>query len=411
MSRGDGDSMSQLNAFPTCRADVFELDALLSEEERTIRKRVRAFAEQRVFPQAAALWDSAEHPTALIAELADLGVGGGKLPHAYGGAAMSATAAGLVLAELARVDGSLSTIHMIHSYLVTSTIFNLGNEEQRLYYLPRLCRSEWIGAWALTEPGAGSDASSLQTTAEAVQGGWILRGRKRWIGNAPVAHVIVVWARNSASGAMHAFLVEPGVSGLRIDTMRGKIGLRCIQNGDIFMDGVFVLEERRLPGVRSFADIAETLAASRVMVTWQPVGAAWGLYDVCLQYLSQRVQFGRPLVASQLVQSKLMTILGNCQAMALMVWRLTRRFEVGQAGASEAALAKAWCTLRGRECAALARELMGGNGMLTQFHVGKAFADMEAFYTYEGTFDINMLVAGRQATGGTDAFRLGSSRL
>lgn len=174
---------------------------------------------------------------------------------------------------------------------------------------------------------------------------------------------------------------------------------------------MLVPEADRLPGVNSFADVTATLASSRVMVTWQPVGAAWGLYDVCLHYLSQRKQFGAPLTASQMVQAKLMLMLGNCQAMALIAWRLTRRFEEGLSGAPDAALAKAWCTLRGRECAALARELLGGNGMLTQFHVAKAFADMEAFFTYEGTFDINILVAGRHATDGLAAFDLGRSRL
>ena len=393
-----------LASFPPCRADAFALDDLLSEEERAVRARVRRFAEQRVFPVAARLWDAGEHPAELLAGLAELGIGGGRLPREHGGAGLSAAAAGLALAELARVDGSLSAIQMIHSYLVTDTIFRLGSEEQRRRYLPPLCRNEWLGAWALTEPSAGSDAGALATTAVPTEGGWLLTGRKRWIGNAPQARVIVVWARSAATKAVHAFLVEQGAPGLRVEVMGGKIGLRCIQNGDVSMDSVFVPEARRLPGVSSLGDATATLAASRMMVTWQPVGAAWGLYDVCLAYLSERGQFGRPLVASQLVQSKLVAILGNCQAMALMAWRLTRRFEAGTIEAGDAELAKAWCTLRGRECSALARELLGGNGMLTQFHVAKAFADMEAFYTYEGAFDINVLVAGRRATG-VDALR------
>mmetsp|Transcript_56484 Transcript_56484/g.150254 ORF Transcript_56484/g.150254 Transcript_56484/m.150254 type:complete len:303 (+) Transcript_56484:1-909(+) len=288
---------------------------------------------------------------------------------------------------------------MIHGYLVPSTIFNLGSEEQKRRYLAPLCRYEWLGAWALTEPEAGSDAGALQTTATEVDGGWVLRGRKRWIGNAPVAKVVVVWARNAATGAVNGFLVEAEDPGLRVSKMSGKIGLRCIQNGDIELADVFVPELRRLPGATGFASTTATLAASRVMVLWQPLGAAWGLYDVCLKYLSERKQFGQPLVASQLVQAKLMSILGHCQAMALFAWRVTRRHERGMVGAPEAGLAKAWCTQRGRECAALARELMGGNGMLSHFHVAKTFADMEAFYTYEGTFDINLLLAGSAATG------------
>lgn len=385
--------------FPPARADVFELDELLSDKERDVRARVRAYAECRVWPTCAALWDAQEHPAELVAGLAELGIGGGVLPREYGAAGLTATAAGLALAELARVDGSISAIQMIHGYLVPSTIFKLGSEEQRRLYLPPLCRYEWLGAWALTEPEVGSDAGALRTIATEVHGGWMLRGRKRWIGNAPVAKVVVVWARNAATGAVNGFLVEAGDPGLRVSAMKGKIGLRCIQNGDVELDDVFVPEERRLPGAQGFSSTTETLAASRVMVVWQPLGAAWGLYDVCLKYLSERKQFGQPLVASQLVQAKLMSMLGHCQAMALLAWRVTRRHERGMVGAPEAGLAKAWCTQRGRECAALARELMGGNGMLSHFHVAKAFADMEAFYTYEGTFDINLLLAGGAATG------------
>lgn len=401
---------SGLQTFPQLRADIFDLDELLTEAERDVRARVRAFAEKQAFPEVVELWNCAAYPKELVAQLAQLGIGGGKLPCEYGGAGLSPVAAGLALAELARVDGSLSAIHMISSYLVTDTIFKLGSEDQRQAYLPRLCSNEWIGSWALTEAEAGSDAGALQTTATAKEGGWLLHGSKRWIGNAPVANVIVTWARNAATGAIHGFLVDAGTPGLQVHTMGGKIGLRCIQNGDVEFCDVFLPEANRLPGVSKLSDITAILTSSRTMVVWQPVGLAWGLYDVCIKYLSERRQFGTSLLASQMVQAKLMEILGNCQAMGLLAWRLTRRFEAGRSNEGEAALCKAWCTRRGRECAALARELLGGNGMLTQFHVAKAFADVEAFFTYEGTFDINLLVAARQAVG-VSAVRLSRSKL
>ena len=374
---------------------------LLTSKECQVRARVREYCETKVFAHAAELWENAIHPKALWEGLGALGVGGGTTPSAYGGAGLSLVGAGLVNMELARVDGSLSAIYMIAGCLVTNTIVKLGSEAQKKKYLPQLCAHRTVGSWALTEAEAGSDASGLRTLATPLGGGlWQLDGRKRWIGNAPVASVIIIWARHAETGNTLAFAVEPGsTAGVSVKTMRGKVGLRAIQNGEIFLDGATVKEEARLPGVKSFADAAGVLAQSRVMVTWQPVGLAQGLYDVCLRHVKERMQFGVPLAASQVVQHRLMLMRANCNAMALYAWRLTRRFEQGEASGPDAALAKAWVTLRGRECASIGRELLGGDGLLAGSHVGKAFADMEAYYTYEGTFDINLLVAGRAHTG------------
>jgi acyl-CoA oxidase len=256
-----------------------------------------------------------------------------------------------------------------------------------------------VGCWALTEPSNGSDASALQTTARRVEGGWVLNGRKRWIGNATWADVAIIWARNSESNQVNAFIVRKGNPGYSATKMENKIALRCVQNGDIKLTDCFVPDSDRIPGVSSFNDTNKVLAISRIMVAWQPVGLALGAYDMCARYLQQRRQFGAPLASFQLMQEKLQRMLANIQAMWLMAYRLSKLYEAGKMTHEQASLVKAWNTLRGREVVSLGRELLGGNGILSDFLVAKAFADMEAYYSYEGTYEVNALVAGRGVTG------------
>ena len=247
----------------------------------------------------------------------------------------------------------------------------------------------------------GSDAGSLATTATRLQsGGWRLDGHKRWIGNAPFADVAVVFARDIADGDVKAFVLQPkGLPGWHVTKMENKTGMRVVQNGDIVLTGVEVPEANRLPKCSSFKDATAALAASRLIVAWQPVGMAMGVYDMCLRYTSERRQFGAPLNALAINQEKLMRMLATVQGMLLVVWRVTRLAEAGQASPGMISLAKSSLTARGREVAGLGRELMGGNGILHEFHCAKVFNDMEACHTYEGTYDINMLVAAREVTG------------
>lgn len=284
----------------------------------------------------------------------------------------------ILLLLQARVDGSMSTFFLVHTFLATLTLGLLGSDEQKAELLPGMAAFRKVGCWALTEPSNGSDASALTTTARRTRGGWILDGRKRWIGNAPFADVIIVWARNEETQAVNAFIVRKDNPGFRCTKIENKIALRCVQNGDIELQGAFVPDSDRLPGVSSFADTNKVLAISRIMVAWQPVGLAQGAYDACVRYVTQRSQFGAPLGAFQLVQEKLQRMLSTVQAMWLMTWRLTRLYEAGTMTHEQASLVKAWTTLRGREVVSLGREILGGNGILSDFLVGKAFCDMEA---------------------------------
>ncbi|GAB4822041.1 hypothetical protein N2152v2_009087 [Parachlorella kessleri] len=396
-----------MTVFPPAKHDALYWDDLLTPEEREVRDRVRRFAETEVAPVVSEYWEKAEFPFPLVPKVGALNIGGGTL-QGYGCQGLSTVACGMatielvraaVMLELARVDGSMSTFFLVHSFLATLTIGLLGSEEQKRELLPDLASFKKVGCWGLTEPSNGSDASALTTTARRVKGGWVLNGRKRWIGNATWADVIVVWARSSEDGQVNSFIIRKGNPGYSCTKIENKIALRCVQNGDILMRDCFVPDSDRIPGVTSFKDTNKVLAISRVMVAWQPVGLAMGCYDMALRYLKQRMQFGTQLAAFQLLQEKLVRMLGNIQAMFLMAYRLTRLQEAGKMTHEMASLVKAWNTLKGREVVALGRELLGGNGILHDFLVAKAFADLEAYYSYEGTYEVNVLVAGRGITG------------
>ncbi|MBA0740258.1 hypothetical protein Gogos_013474, partial [Gossypium gossypioides] len=401
------------STFPPLASDYYQFDDLLSPEEQALRKKVRECMEKEVAPIMAEratnlqffpqYWEKAEFPFQIVPKLGALRISGGTIKvipmQGYGCPGLSLTGSAIAMAEVARVDASCSTFILVHSSLAMLTIALCGSEEQKQKYLPSLAQLKTVACWALTEPDYGSDASSLKTTATKVEGGWILEGQKRWIGNSTFADVLVIFARNTTTNQINGYLVKKDSPGLTATKIPNKIGLRIVQNGDILLKKVFVLDEDRLPGVNSFQDTSKVLAVSRVMVAWQPIGVSMGVYDMCARYLKERKQFGAPLAAFQINQQKLARMLGNIQAMTLVGWRLCKLYEEGKMTAGHASLGKSWITSMARETAALGRELLGGNGILTDFLVAKAFCDLEPIYTYEGTYDINSLVTGREITG------------
>ncbi|XP_035545641.1 acyl-coenzyme A oxidase 4, peroxisomal isoform X2 [Juglans regia] len=360
--------------------------------------KVRACMEQEIAPIMTEYWEKAKFPFHVIPKLGALRIVGGTIK-GYGCPGLSITGSALATAEVARVDASCSTFILVHSSLAMLTIAFCGSEEQKQKYLPSLAQLKAVGCWALTEPDNGSDASALETTATKVEGGWILKGQKRWIGNSTFADLLVIFARNTATNQINGFIVKKDTPGLTATKIENKIGLRIVQNGDILLKNVFIADEDRLPGVDSFQDTNKILAVSRVMVAWQPIGISMGIYDMCHRYLKERKQFGAPLAAFQINQQKLVHMLGNVQAMILIGWRLCKLYESGKMTPGQASLGKSWITLKARETAAIGRELLGGNGILADFLVAKAFCDLEPIYTYEGTYDINSLITGREITG------------
>ncbi|XP_057497312.1 acyl-coenzyme A oxidase 4, peroxisomal isoform X2 [Actinidia eriantha] len=386
------------SVFPPCTSDYYHFDDLLTPEEQALRMKVRECMEKEIAPIMAKYWEKAEFPFHVVPKLGALGIVGGTIK-GYGCPGLSITANAIATAEVARVDASCSTFILVHSSLGMLTISIGGSEAQKCKYLPSLAQLKTVACWGLTEPGYGSDASSLETIATKVAGGWILDGQKRWIGNSTFADVLIIFARNTTTNQINAFIVKKDAPGLQVTKIENKIGLRIVQNGDILLKKVFVPDEDKLPGINSFKDTNKVLAASRLVVAWQPIGISMGVFDICHRYLKERKQFGAPLAAFQITQQKLVQMMGNIQAMILVGWRLCKLYENGKMTAGRVSLGKAWITSKARETVSLGRELLGGNGILTDFLVAKAFCDLEPIHTYEGTYEINGLVAGREITG------------
>ncbi|XP_058075023.1 acyl-coenzyme A oxidase 4, peroxisomal isoform X2 [Magnolia sinica] len=384
--------------FPPSASDYYQLDDLLTPEECAIRRKTREIMEKEIATIMMEYWEKAEFPFHAIPKLASLNIAGGTIK-GYGCPGHSITASAIATAEVARVDASCSTFILVHSSLAMLTIALCGSEAQKEKYLPSLARFDTVACWALTEPDYGSDASSLRTTATKVAGGWLIDGQKRWIGNSTFADVLIIFARNTSTNQINGYIVKKGAPGLKATKIENKIGLRMVQNGDILLKKVFVPDEDRLPGVNSFQDTSKVLAVSRVMVAWQPIGISMGVFDMCHRYLKERKQFGAPLAAFQINQEKLVRMLGNIQGMTLVGWRLCKLYESGKMTPGHASMGKAWISLKARETVSLGRELLGGNGILADFLVAKAFCDLEPVFSYEGTYDINSMVTGRDITG------------
>ena len=312
---------------------------------------------------------------------------------------MSPLAAGLVHMEINRGDGSLGAFLAIQSGLVMKAIHLLGSEDQRSRWLPPLARLDAIGAFALTEPLHGSDSVGLDSTAERKGDRWLLNGAKRWIGNASFADVNVVWARDSADSHVKGFLVEKGTPGFQAEVITGKASVRAVWQTNIVMTDVSVPDDDRLPGSSGFKDAARVLAASRNLVAWMALGHALAAYECSLNYASRRHQFGEPLVRRQLIQEKLVTMLAEVTAMQLYCFRLARLIEAGKLTDTIAALAKRNNARKARKVIADARDILGGNGILLDYHVMRHMADIEALYTFEGTDSIQALIVGRDITG------------
>jgi glutaryl-CoA dehydrogenase len=377
--------------------DFYRIDDLLSDDEREIRDRVRAFCDKEVLPIINDYWERAEFPFELIPKLAGLGLAGGTI-QGYGCPGMSQLAAGLVAMELARADGSVCTFFGVHSGLAMQSVALLGSEEQRRRWLPPMARLEKIGAFALTEPQHGSDAVALETRARRDADHYVIDGAKRWIGNGSIADLVIVWARDHA-GKVGGFVVEKDTPGLQASVMRGKTAKRAVWQADITLDGVRVPAANRLAHSNGFSDTAKVLAATRSGVAWEATGHAVGAYEAALTYARERVQFGRPIAGFQLVQARLAKMLAEVTSMQLVCLRLAQLAEDGHLTDGMASLAKMSNAAKARQVVADARDLLGGNGILLENHVARHHADMEAVYTYEGTDAIQSLIVGREITG------------
>jgi glutaryl-CoA dehydrogenase len=302
--------------------------------------------------------------------------------------------------ELTRADTSVGTFFGVHNELFTAAIQSLGSDAQREALLPDLLALKKIGSFALTEPEHGSDISrEMKTTARRDGDEWVITGRKRWIGNAAFADYVLIWARDIADNQIKGFIVESGRPGFSATTIENKISLRIVQNADIVLDDVHIPRENWLPGTRSFRDTNSLLCNSRIWVAWQAVGQQLAAFDVARSYTLDRSQFGRPLAGFQLIQEQLTRMIANATSSLTLMIQMARLQESGRLTMDHAALAKATCSLRMRETVALGRSILGGNGISTDYEMAKIFADAEAIYSYEGTYEVNALIVGRAITG------------
>jgi glutaryl-CoA dehydrogenase len=377
--------------------DYYRLDELLTDEQRALRRRVRDFMDQEVIPIINPYWERAEFPHELVPKLAELGIMGFQIP-GYGSPGMSNVTAGLVILELARGDLSISTFSGVHSALAMMSIALLGSEEQKQRFLPPMARLEKIGAFGLTEPAHGTDVVELESTARQDGGSYVLNGHKRWIGNATFADYTIIWARGE-DGHVHGYVVEKGTPGFDPQFIAGKTALRCVQNAQISLTDVRVPAENRLENSRTFRDTEEVLLASRFCVAWEAVGAGIAGYETALAYAQQRHQFGVPLASFQLAQYRLARMLKDVTNMLCMQLRLSQLMDERKVTMPEVALAKMHNCERARAILADARDLLGGNGILLDYHVARHLADMEAIDTYEGTDTVQALIVGRDITG------------
>ena len=340
--------------------------------------------------------ERAEFPFSLVPELRKLNIVGTD-QIGYGVRPISNLEKALILYELSRVDAGLATFYVVQVCLALRCIELLGSPEQKHKYLRPLATFDKIGCFALTEPSHGSDASGLVSTATPVKGGYLINGSKRWIGNASFSDIIIVFARDTVSRKVKSFIVDSRSSGITTNVIKRKLAMRPVMNCDIHFKDVFVPEENRLVHGDGFTEgVNRVLNSSRMFVPWLAIGLMGGVYETAIKYAKKRIQFQVPIASFQIIQEKLVRMLGYFNACFLQGWRL---MVMDKCDVAQSAAVKSQITLIGREVTKLAREILGGNGILIENNVMKAMLDMEALYTYEGTYEINALAVGRAITG------------
>jgi glutaryl-CoA dehydrogenase len=390
-----------LTAAPS--SDYYLMDESLTDEARAVRDRVRAFVERDVLPIINGYWDRADFPFELVPKIAQLGIVGTTI-EGYGCPGLSRLAAGMVTREMSRGDGSVNTFFGVQSGLAMGSIALLGSEEQKQRWLPGMAALEKIGAFALTEPNHGSDSVHLETTVHRDGSQWVLNGAKRWIGNASIADVVVVWARDVSDGRVKAVVVEKNPdgsypAGYSAELITGKIGKRAVWQPDVVLRDVRVPLENRLVEAESFRAATRVLTATRGGAAWESLGHAIAAYEMALAYAQERVQFGRSIASFQLVQHKLAGMLAEITSMQLYCFRMAELQEQGKWTGPMASLAKMNHAQKARQVCLDARDILGGNGLLLDYHVARHLTDMEVVHTYEGTDSIQALIVGRDITG------------
>ncbi len=377
--------------------DALRLDSALTEDERAIRDSAHDFCQEKLFPRVLMANRLEKFDREIMNEFGEMGFLGATL-EGYGCAGVNYVSYGLISREVERVDSGYRSAFSVQSSLVMYPIYAFGSEAQREKYLPKLRAGEWVGCFGLTEPDAGSDPASMRTRAKAVDGGFLLNGSKTWITNSPIADVLVVWAKDDA-GDIRGFILERGMAGLTQPKIEGKFSLRASVTGMIMMQDVFVPAENQLPAVKGLRGPFSCLNNARYGIAWGALGAAEFCWHAAREYTLQRMMFGRPLAATQLIQKKLADMQTEITLGLHAVLRLGRLMDEHAAAPEMISLLKRNNCGKALDIARVARDMHGGNGIVDEYHVIRHVMNLETVNTYEGTHDVHALILGRAQTG------------
>jgi glutaryl-CoA dehydrogenase len=379
--------------------DPLLLDQQLTDDERMVRETARAYCQEKLAPRVLEAFRSEHADVALIyRELGELDMLGITIAEQYGGAGLGYVSYGLVAREVERVDSGYRSMMSVQASLVMTPISEFGTTEQKQRFIPKLVTGELIGCFGLTEPNHGSDPGGMTTRAKKVAGGYALTGTKSWITNSPVADLFMVWAKDDA-GDIRGFLLEKGWKGLSAPPIHGKVGLRTSVTGEIVMDGVFCPDENVFPDVRGLKGPFTCLNSARYGIAWGALGAAEDCWHRAHAYVMERTQFGRPLAANQLVQKKLADMQTEIALGLQACLRLGRMKDEGIAAPEITSMLKRNSAGKALDIARVARDMLGGNGIVDEFGVIRHLVNLEVVNTYEGTHDVHALILGRAQTG------------
>jgi glutaryl-CoA dehydrogenase len=378
--------------------DYYQIDDLLSEEQRMVRSVVRDYVKKEISPIIESYAQKAEFPIQIVKQLGDLGCFGPTVPIAYGGGGLDYISYGIMMQELERGDSAVRSTASVQGSLVMYPIYAFGNEAQKKKYLPKLATGEWLGCFGLTEPDHGSDPSSMLTNFKDEGDHVILNGAKMWISNSPFTQVAIVWAKNEA-GEIIGLIVERGMKGFSTPTTHDKWSLRASATGELVFDNVKVPKENILPNVKGLKGPLSCLSKARYGIAWGVLGAAMDCYDTALRYSKERMQFGKPIGAFQLQQKKLAEMITEITKAQLMVWRLGVLMNEGIASPQQISMAKRNSCEMAAQIARDARQILGGMGITGEYSVMRHIMNLESVITYEGTHDIHLLITGMDITG------------
>lgn len=378
--------------------DYYLLDDLLTDEHKLVRDSARAWVKREVSPIIEEYAQRAEFPKQIIKGLGEIGGFGPYIPEEYGGAGLDQISYGLIMQEIERGDSGVRSTSSVQSSLVMYPIWKYGNEEQRMKYLPKLATGEMMGCFGLTEPDHGSNPGGMTTNFKDKGDHYLLNGAKMWISNAPFADIAVVWAKNE-EGRIHGLIVERGMEGFTTPETHNKWSLRASATGELIFDNVKVPKENLLPNKSGLGAPLGCLDSARYGIAWGAIGAAMDCYDTALRYAKERIQFDKPIAATQLQQKKLAEMITEITKAQLLTWRLGVLRNEGKATTAQISMAKRNNVDMAINIAREARQILGGMGITGEYSIMRHSMNLESVITYEGTHDIHLLITGADITG------------